>query len=388
MRIAFLCGSQELGRDGVGDYTAGLAEELCLQGHEVMVISLRDRFVIHPVSIERPGTGGGIPVVRLPATLAWPESIAQARKALDRFAPEWVSLQFVGYSFHPKGIVYGLARKLSSLMTGRRLHVMFHEIWLSRELGWSGKHRAVGALQRFFIQRFIAAAKPQVIHTSNAPYAALLQRSGISASVVSLFGAITVPPVSSTAWIESQLSIGLGGAYRRDAFWLFGFFGALHAQWPPEPLLTHLYRSAKAAGKKPVLLFLGRTGSVGEELWNRIARDYADRFTFLRFGEQPAAYVSEYLTYLDCGLATTPRSIIGKSSTVTSMLEHGLPVIVNREDAFLAAPVENHEPLFLACATDLEARLQAGLTKGPRGTRRAAVTQAFVSSLLPPQAAD
>ena len=382
MRIAFLCGSQEAGRDGVGDYTSGFAEELRHQGHEVIVIGLRDKFVSQVTSTERPVTGGSIQTLRLPSALPWPECIKQARQQLDRFDPEWVSLQFVCYTFHLKGLVHGLAGKLAPLLTGRKLHVMFHEIWLCKELGWGWKQCAVGALQRLFIQRFIRAARPQVMHTSNATYAALLNRSGIPVTELGLFGAIPIPSEPSTAWIESQLRTALGGVYRREAVWLFGLFGALHAQWPPEPLLTHLHQAAHAAGKRPVLLSIGRTGSAGADLWSRIAHDYADRFAFVRLGEQSTEHVSEYLSFLDWGIATTPRSIICKSSTVISMLEHGLPVIVNRDDApGVGAPLGNAEPLLIACDSHLETRLHTGLGKGPRVWRRARIANELLLSL-------
>ena len=382
MRIAFLCGSQGAGRDGVGDYTSGFAEELRLQGHEVIVIGLRDKFVTEVISTERHVAGGSIPVLRLPSALPWSECILQAQQELDRFNPEWVSLQFVCYTFHPKGLVHGLAGKLAPLLKDRKLHVMFHEIWLCKELGWGWKQCAVGVLQRFFIRRFIHAAKPNVMHTSNATYAALLNRSGIPVTELGLFGAIPIPPESGKAWIESQLRTALGVEYRREAVWLFGLFGALHSQWPPEPLLTHLHRAAQVAGKKPVLLSIGRTGDAGAELWKRIARDYADRIAFVRLGEQPTEHVSEYLSFLDCGIATTPRSIIGKSSTVISMLEHGLHVIVNRDDApGVGTPLGNAESLLIACDTHLETRLQAGLGKGPRGSRRTRIAKQFAQNL-------
>ncbi len=382
MRIAFLCGSQEAGRDGVGDYTNGFAEELRQQGHEVIVIGLRDKFVSEVTSTERHVAGGSIQVLRLPSALPWPECIELARQQLDRFDPEWVSLQFVCYTFHPKGLVHGLAGKLAPLLRGRKLHVMFHEIWLCKELGWGWKQCAVGAVQRILIQRFIRLVKPAVMHTSNATYAALLNRSEIPVTELGLFGAIPIPSESSTAWIESQLQTAFGGDYRREAVWLFGFFGALHPQWPPEPLLTHLHRSAQAAGKKPVLLSIGRTGSAGADLWNRIAQDYANRFAFVRLGEQPTEYVSEYLSFLDCGIATTPRSIIGKSSTVISMLEHGLPVIVNRDDAPAGAPLMSKpDPLLIPCDADLETRLQAGPERGSRGSRRQQAVRDFAFAL-------
>ena len=382
MRIAFLCGSQEAGRDGVGDYTAGFADELRLQGHEVMVIGLRDKFVSETTFSERRTAGGAIPILRLPSALPWAECIAQARTQLDRFDPEWVSLQFVCYTFHPKGLVYGLAGKLAPLLKGRKLHIMFHELWLCKELGWGWKQCAVGALQRFFIRCFIRASNPDVMHTSNATYAALLNRSGIPATELGLFGAVPIPPVSGKAWIEAQLRNALGAGYCREAVWLFGLFGALHAQWPPEPLLTRLHHAAQDAGKKPVLLSIGRTGDAGAELWKRIAHDYADRFAFVRLGEQPTGHVSEYLSFLDCGIATTPRSIIGKSSTVVSMLEHGLPVIVNRTDTpGFVAPARDDETLLIACDSQLEKHLQAGLTKGPCSSRRPEVARMFIASL-------
>jgi hypothetical protein len=382
MRIAFLCGSQEAGRDGVGDYTTGFAEELRLQGHDVMVIGLRDKFVSETTFSESRTAGGAIPILRLPSALPWAECIAQARTQLDRFDPEWVSLQFVCYTFHPKGLVHGLAGKLAPLLKGRKLHIMFHELWLCKELGWGWKQCAVGALQRFFIRCFVRASNPDVMQTSNATYAALLNRSGIPATELGLFGAIPIPPVSGKAWIEAQLRNALGAGYCREAVWLFGLFGALHAQWPPEPLLTRLHRAAQTAGKKPVLLSIGRTGDAGAELWKRIAHDYADRFAFIRLGEQPTGHVSEYLSFLDCGIATTPRSIIGKSSTVVSMLEHGLPVIVNREDASgVEVPPGKAEQLLIACDAQLENWLESGFGKGPRGSRRPQITHDFSSAL-------
>ncbi|MGB8167737.1 MAG: hypothetical protein WCF18_09630 [Chthoniobacteraceae bacterium] len=237
-------------------------------------------------------------------------------------------------------------------------------------------------LQRFFIQRFIRQARPSVMHTSNSTYSALLHHHRMPAVELGLFGTIPIAPESNPAWIESHLHSSLGGDFRREAVWLFGFFGSLHPQWPPEPLLTRLHQAAHAAGKRPVLLSVGRTGKAGAELWNRMVQDYAADFTFVRLGELPVNQVSEYLSYLDFGIATTPLSIIGKSSTVSSMLEHGLPVIVNRDDsASLAMAPDEAEPLLIRCDPHLEVRLQAGVSKGARGSRRPVVARKFLLSL-------
>ncbi len=382
MRIAFLCGSLEPGRDGVGDYTRGLAEELQRQGHSVIIIALRDRFITQPVVGDGETSDDSIKILRLPSEFAWMAGIQQAKFAIDQFDPEWVSLQFVCYTFHPKGFVYGLASKLGPLMTGRKVHIMFHETWLCRELGWDWQHGVIGMLQRFLLQRFVRAVRPAVIHTSNRAYVTLLTRSGIPATELGLFGNIAIVSEPGTAWIESQLRAALGADFRREELWLFGLFGTLHPQWPTEPLLTQLQRAASASGKRPVILSIGRIGMEGAALWKEMARVNVERFAFVCLGEQPEAHISEFLSYLDWGIATSPWSIIGKSGTVVAMLEHGLPVIVNRCDTpSPAGPSEGADTLLIAGDSQLESRLRAGLGKGPRGSRSPLVARKFLLSL-------
>ena len=52
----------------------------------------------------------------------------------------------------------------------------------------------------------------------------------------------------------------------------------------------------------------------------------------LRLGERSLDEISRFFSYLDFGVSTTPLALIGKSSCVAAMLDHGLPVIVNRDD--------------------------------------------------------
>ena len=46
MNIAFICGSLEPGKDGVGDYLQRLGLELLQQGHKVSLIAIHDHFVV------------------------------------------------------------------------------------------------------------------------------------------------------------------------------------------------------------------------------------------------------------------------------------------------------------------------------------------------------
>jgi hypothetical protein len=366
----------------VGDYTAGLAEELRLQGHEVLIIAVHDKFIGRVMLTGRNIKGESTQILRLPATLAWEERIQRATQELDSFDPEWVSLQFVCYGFHPKGLIHGLASKLKPLFKKRKLHMMFHEIWLCKELGWGWKQCAVGALQRHFIRNFVAAMKPNVIHTSNALYEALLRRNAIAASELALFGNIPISEGLEQGWIVSEVSKALGRNFDRESLLAFGLFGALHSQWPPEPLLTYLHRGASAAHKAPVILSIGRMGDAGVALWDHMVRTYSDHFAFVRFGEQSPKRISEYLSWIDYGLSTTPRATLGKSGTVIAMWEHGLPVIVNRDDVKPMGPLSNDDtPYLISCDPTLERRLQGTAPRGPRQSRRPQVARKLIEAL-------
>ena len=44
MKILFICGTFENGKDGVGDYTKRLAKEIIDYGHSVHIIAIHDKF--------------------------------------------------------------------------------------------------------------------------------------------------------------------------------------------------------------------------------------------------------------------------------------------------------------------------------------------------------
>src|ERR1700679_2438430 len=104
MRIAFICSSLEPGRDGVGDYTRRLAGELIRQKHPSVIIGLNDTKISEIMSGSQEMEGTPIPVLRLPSMLPWKERETIARKWLNDFDPDWVSLQYVCFGFHIKGL--------------------------------------------------------------------------------------------------------------------------------------------------------------------------------------------------------------------------------------------------------------------------------------------
>jgi hypothetical protein len=94
--------------------------------------------------------------------------------------------------------------------------------------------------------------------------------------------------------------------------------------------------------------------------------DYEHSIVFGKLGEQSAADISQLLQNADFGIATSPWQLIGKSGSAAAMLDHGLPVIVNRDDWHLRseiAKMDAQDPLLHRLDDSLEDQLVAGLTK-------------------------
>jgi hypothetical protein len=365
LRIGFLTSALEPGRDGVGDYTRQLAEECSRRGHGACLLALNDRQVTS-------GTGESpLPAtLRLSSSLGWDERIRRAKEFFTEFEADRLSFQFVPYGYQSRGVVRTLARRIDQLALPGRTQMMFHELWIGAEAGASWKDRLLGSVQKYFICQLFQRLEPALVHTSNAAYAARLQAAGIGAKTLGLFGAIPIATGSGGPWLlDSLAKAGVPiTAENRPAFWLLGIFGSLYPVWPPEPLFRYLQAAAKQAGKRAVIVSVGRIGP-GQDLWERLAQTYSDSFHFVRLGEQPRERVSEFFNGIDFGIGTTPFEIIGKSASVAAMLEHGLPVIVNRDDVKYkvpAAPIDRPDPLLIKMDGELPSVLETVRRRPPR----------------------
>ena len=350
-RIAFLLGCAEPAKDGVGDYTALLAAECERRGHRTMRIALNDRYASGMQESEG--------LLRLGALLEWDARVERAREAIERFEAEIVSLQWVPYAFDPRGLPWGLEKGLGRIFGGRLGHVMCHEIWIGAESGASLRHRATGAAQRVVMGNLLRTIRPACVHTSNPAYASALAKAGIQAEVLPMFGAIPVTGVEPA---------------RDPEVARFGLFGELHPSWLPEPLLGRL----RELGRYVEVEHIGRIGK-GDGLWREMELRYDGEFFLARHGEQPAAAVSQFLMDMDFGIATTPLALIGKSASAAAMLEHGLPLIVNRNDVQFADDIPK-APGVITMDESFAAALREAPRREPR-SRLPEVADQFLESL-------
>src|ERR1700722_19260889 len=296
----------EPGKDGVGDYTRELAAECARRGHAIALISLNDPWVKEP---RRENS-----LLRLGSTRSWVDRLTAAKAFFAEAAPELVSVQFVPYSFHPAGLSFALPQVLRAIFGRTPVQIMFHELWIGEQIGAPMKTRVFDFCQRTIVKSLVKKLACRVMHTSNPAYVQLLGRHGITAEHLPLFGSVPIVPVENLV-------------PRNDSVLRLGLFGSIHPEWSPDEMIAQL----QTFGHPIQLSHIGRIGP-GESVWMELSERYASEIEFARLGEQSLDEISRFFSSIDYGVSTTPLALIGKSSCVAAMLDHGLPVIVTRHD--------------------------------------------------------
>jgi hypothetical protein len=313
VKVVFLCSCLEPGRDGVGDYTRRLAAELIRQGHFSAALSLNDKYISEKLIDIQQSEGADLPVLRLPASWAMKVRLSYAKKYIDDFGPDWLSLQFVIFGFHRKGLPIGLGNQLAFLGLGRHWHVMFHELWLGMEIHSSKMHSLWGAVQRQLIKSLISTLNPAIIHTNTKLYQKQLAELGFIAEQLPLFG--NIPKINDNEGLNlsrTGKSINLV------------IFGNIFPNAPIEDFANEAANYISKNGMEICLTIIGRCGSE-QERWASKWKDAGMAVNIL--GEQPANNISKVLGAASMGISTTPVALVEKSGSVAAMLEHGLPVI-------------------------------------------------------------
>jgi hypothetical protein len=311
MKILFLCGSLEPGRDGVGDYVRLLAEELKRQGHQAAAIALND-IHIEAYFDTNWWIENELPVLRLPARWSSNCRIKHARQWIEGFQPDWISLQYVPYAFHPKGLPILLSWHLRSLMKGRRIHLMMHETWVGTELGVNLKRRLLSFIQKIVTTNIITKIAPAVIHTHLPVYRNSLQRLGWKALPLPLFSNIPVSCLSPEI-LEPRI-------------FRIGIFSQIDTSSSFISFLACLAEQIARCNKRCQVLLIGGQPSKMIAFKNYLEdttnlRGYVHYTGFLELDQ-----VSVALQTCQLGLTPIPRHGLGKSGTVAAFLAHGIPV--------------------------------------------------------------
>lgn len=315
MRIAFICGSLEPGRDGVGDYTRRMAGELVRQGHQAFILALRDFDLSDAFIGNQKDESIDIPVLRIPAGLGTEECVEQASLWIEHFKPDCISLQFVPFAYHAKGLPYRLSHQLNSIRKARQLHIMFHELWVGMNEGAPVKYKVWGWLQRLIIQFLIFDLKPEIIQTQTEAYQLLLAKLGYDVKLLPLFSNI---PLLNSSKERTAVS------YRGTSELSFILFGAIHPNAPVKDFANEVQEYAKVNRMQVRVLMVGKCGHE-QRNWEEVFRSIGADVQVL--GQQDPEIISAMLSKASVGISTTPLALADKSGSVMAMKEHGLPVI-------------------------------------------------------------
>ena len=321
--------------DGVGDYTRLLAASLTAGGHQCAVLSLADHHVRKSTTCEFGDALAPIPGLRLPAHDTWPVRLRQAMAFCQDFGPEWVSWQLVLYGFDRRGLSIGLGRRLRAISALYKNQIMFHEIWIGEGAQSPLKHKLVGRVQKRIIRDLLKKLRPQVVHTHTPLYRYLLGRLGYPAKILPLFGNIPLTHRFRPEWLKEKWPDGglqARGA-NRSKWWVFALFGSIHPEWDAEEFRLKAMDAARRAGKKCLLIAIGRPGGTGERVLRALRQHEGNAWGVLSLGAQAEEDISQCLLAADFGVSTVPPENIFKSGTAAAMTEHGLPIIVTRPTA-------------------------------------------------------
>ena len=319
MKILFICSSQEPGRDGIGDYTRHLARELSKKGCDTSIIALYDRHLNTPVIDTEIDT---IPVLRLSGKHSLQNNLTPARKWIEKRKPDVISLQYVPYGFQAKGLPFQLPAMIKKLGQGSKVHIMFHELWLGESKDSTLKEKILGFLQRKITDSLVKNSGFGYTFANAAFYADCLQREGIQAQVMPIFNSLPVGTGNS-----HLLNRFPGYIFKeRKKYVIAAFFGGTHYHLTLKEKVVKLNEMIQATGKVLVAVHIGK----GKPEASFIEVFSSQQIEFIILGEQIAKDAADFFVHIDLGLSTYPKILYQKSSSMASMLNNGLPMVLLR----------------------------------------------------------
>jgi hypothetical protein len=316
----------------VGDYTRTLAEALAAQGHTTVCASLRDAS-----APETALTADRKEARWRDVFLDYGEESALAAWLRD-FRPDWVSVQFTPFGFHPRGLGAARARRLREMLpAGARRHLMLHEIWLEPGPQGPWRHRFLGWWQRRSVDAWTGAGwQPEVVHTQARLHQARLQARGVDAELLPLCSTFARPEMTPAAarGIVSGWLGAAGPSLDENGFW-FGHFGSFHPHWNFPEFAARMAKQSSLLGKRAGFLAMGRSPAAAAA-WAEAARAAPDA-DFRVVGELPVEKISIAMHACDLAFTGTPWDIIEKSATVAAWRALGIPVLAPRAGAVAAS---------------------------------------------------
>ncbi len=308
MKILFVCGSLEAGRDGVGDYVRMLGEELVRQsGCQVSAMAIHDPYVTGPATLHG---RSGIRLVRIPAAWGAVRRLEEALRYTSEYGPDWISVQFVPYAYHPKGLPAYLIRHLEILTVSSRVHIMLHEAWAGTDEGFRPSRLVHSFIQKTILRQLLDRLNPSVIHTHLPEFRQKLAGLNHRALELPLFS--NIPGETGEADAQSGLMIG--------------FFSQVVCSPRILEFLKGLMAKATEAGLPAGVLLIGGRDCRMRDFSTFLRNSLPEGSEVTCTGFLSPAGISAAIRQCSLGITPVPRHALGKSGSVAAFLSHGIPV--------------------------------------------------------------
>ncbi|GIZ10049.1 glycosyltransferase [Flavobacterium sp. UMI-01] len=319
MKIFFICGSLEPGRDGVGDYSRRLCGALLRQGVVTQMASLWDHHATTFSKENQEVEGVTIIANRIPKASTPSQRLTWLHTILNDFKPDWISLQYVPYSFHPKGLPFWLPSFLKKIKGNHQWHIMFHELWIGMDSNVSLKNKCIGVLQKQLVLKILDAVEKKILNTQIDLYQYQIAAQGYKITLLPLFSNIIKNETSNIALAS------------KDSELRFCLFGSIHYGAPIQRFITDLKQVVLGLKEKKELKFIF-IGSCGAEIAKWKEQLEAHSIDYEETGFVNDEEISRMLSSCHYGISTTPYILNQKSGSLAAMFDHELPAICVARD--------------------------------------------------------
>ena len=319
--------------DGIGDYSARLAEELACGDYGIGRVAV----LTGDTAAREADPIPGVAAIRGAFD---PNHAATADRLLDAIIedrPDWVLLQYNPFSFGRRGLNLNLPRAMADVgrrLPGTRLAVMFHEQFVP-VVNW--RFAVMTTWQRWqFLQLGRAA---DVLFCSMSAYAERCRRWFAGKPVMHLPVGSNIPRVKMDR-DEARKRLGIDASEV-----VLAVFGNAHISRSFETVAAAV-KAVREGGHRPRVLYIGPDGAD-----MRVA--LGDSPTAITEGPLPAEEVSRRLSAADLALSSYSDGVSTRRGAMMATLQHGLAVIgtdgINTDPELRAA---NGSALLLAAAGD------------------------------------
>lgn len=331
MNIVFVCGSIEKGRDGVGDYTRLLAAKLLSMGHQCSILALMDKFVECEIYGFVTEEEVEIDFLRLPFKNGHLNNATVAKKWVDDKNPDCISLQFVPFAYNIKGLPFGIAESIKKIICGRKLHIMFHEMWMGISKISPFKHKIIGFFQIRIAKKIIELNKPVYITTTNKLYSLVLERESIKSDIIPLFSNINKNTYNRKYYISKLEEFNISIDERSK--WIFiGIFGSLYPEINIQAEIEFHLEKLDSKNLNLAFISIGRIGVYGLKEFARLKTLFGERVKFILVGEVSEKEASLITQTLDIAVSCTPAQHIAKSGAFAFLKLHEIPTrLISKE---------------------------------------------------------